>query len=83
MITNMLPGQNTPRSKNGPHILYCGELPTPLDTVKPVRRTLVNLYIQYLYINHLLSVNKLVLSCLLLRLLPQYNICDLRFDIWI
>jgi hypothetical protein len=31
-------------------------------------------YVQCLYINHLLSVNKLVLSYLLLRLLPQVRI---------
>jgi hypothetical protein len=48
----------------------CGELPTPLETVKPVRRTLVKLK-QCLYINRLLSINKLMLLYLLLRLLPQ------------
>jgi hypothetical protein len=57
MITNMLPGQNTPRSKNGLHILGCGELPTPLETVKPVRRTLVNLY-RARILKHLMEAEK-------------------------
>jgi hypothetical protein len=39
----------------------------------PVRRTLVNLYSACIYVNQLLSVNKLVLSYLLLRLLPQVS----------
>jgi hypothetical protein len=43
----------------------------PLETVKPVWHTLVIVYSTYLYINHLLSVNKLVLSYLFLRLVPQ------------
>ncbi len=48
-------------------------LPTPLVTVKPVRRTLSSLYIQYLYISCYVTANKLVLSYLLLCLLPQHR----------
>jgi hypothetical protein len=56
----------------------CGELATPLETVKPVRRTLSTLYCTCMYIkfiNQLLSGNKPVLSYLLLYFLPHPHPC--------
>jgi hypothetical protein len=48
----------------------CGELATPLLTVKPVG-VYSTILVQYLYISCYLSDNKPVLSYLLSRLLPQ------------
>jgi hypothetical protein len=53
----------------------CGELPTSLVTVKPVRRTLATLY---LYISCYVTANKPVLSYLLLRLLPHQQLLELN-----
>jgi hypothetical protein len=50
--------------------LNCGELATPLMTVKPVGVYSTTL-VQYLYISCYLSDNKPVLSYLLSRLLPH------------
>jgi hypothetical protein len=52
--------------------MYCGELATPLLTVKPVG-VYSTTFVQYLYISCYLSDNKPVLSYLSSCLLPQYN----------
>ncbi len=53
------------------HYTYCGELATPLLTVKPVGEYSTT-FVQYLYISCYLSDNKPVLSYLSSRLLPQW-----------
>ncbi len=57
--------------------ISCGELATPLLTVKPVGVYSTTL-VQYLYISCYLSDNKPVLSYLLSRLLPQSYIFCLK-----
>ncbi len=62
----------------------CGELATPLLTVKPVGMYSTS-FVQYLYISCYLSDNKPVLSYLLSRLLPQClpcGVCPVVSALW-